>query len=556
MNKTIKYILLLGCAIQLTSCSNVLDVIPYTSLTEETIFTDADRIELAVIGVYDAAQTGFYQGGLAPRGYPFGAANLQQDDLRGEDVINMESFYQITYNSTYAATSPNCYNMWNTCYSLINKANLVEEGVNEAVQNAVITEEKGRVYIAECRFLRALTMHQLLIDFARPYADGQGEQLGVVIRDFAIKDDATIEKADATGRSSVAACYEFIESDLDYAESYLPETLTSNPNYRATKAAAIALKVRVLLHQNKWTEVLNEGAKIVLSANGSFSSPIGGWTLTSTPDGPFSNNTSLENIFSIENTPTDQASVSGALQSMFGSNGAAVGARGLIGISPILWNLAEWDETDLRRSMVTANFTDNDPTKAPSGKKPMIFTTKYYDPSWGDDAPQIRYAEVLLNIAEAYVRNKQAVDQTALSYLNAVRNRAVTATAKQYTLNSFTDYKSFIKAVLAERRIEFVAEGKRWGDIHRLALDPDFNNFVLVGTSSITGGIPAKVLASNISTSNFSALYSGTTAYGSITKGLTAIPYEDYRFIWPLSATEITYSHTKAVVQNPGYSQE
>ncbi|OQP57217.1 hypothetical protein A3860_11700 [Niastella vici] len=554
MKKAITYIYILIFAAGILSCRKTLEITPYTAFTDETIYTAKDRIELAIAGVYDAAQTGFYPEGLAPRGYPFGAANIEQDDLRGEDVINMESFYQITYNNTYTSNSPNCYNMWNNCYTLINKANVVIEGVNNSITANVVTQGEGNAYIAECRFLRALAMHQLLIEFARPYADGQGSQLGVVIRDFAINSDATIAKANAVARSSVADCYKFIEDDLVFAEANLPATRTANINYRATKAAAIALEMRVYLHEGKWADVLTAGGKIISSNGTVFSSPIGGWKLTSTPDGPFANNTSVENVFSIENTATDNGSVSGAMQSMYGSNGTSVGARGLIGISPIIWNLSYWNAADLRRSLVTPNFTNNDPSTAPSGKKPMYFTTKYRDASWGDDAPQIRYPEVLLTMAEAYARVNGTVDATALSYLNAVRNRAVTATASQYTIASFATPAEFIKAVLAERRIEFLGEGKRWGDIHRLSLDPQFNNAVLSGTSgATTAGIPAKVLASGITAANFKTLYSGSAAYSSIPKAQAAIGNTDYRFLWPLPATEITNSLNGIVTQNPSY---
>ncbi|MEB3029807.1 hypothetical protein VJI72_08455, partial [Parvimonas micra] len=65
-------------------CQKVLDEAPYNAFTDESIFTTADRAALALNGVYDAAQTGGPT--LAGRGYPFGAANVQQGDCRGEDM--------------------------------------------------------------------------------------------------------------------------------------------------------------------------------------------------------------------------------------------------------------------------------------------------------------------------------------------------------------------------------------------------------------------------------------------------------------------------------------
>src|SRR5690349_14573760 len=82
------------------SCKTVLDVLPYTSFSDATAFTSPARVEAAMNGVYDAAQSGFYAGG-AVRGYPFGAANIEQGDMRGEDMNNDQLFYQITYEATY-----------------------------------------------------------------------------------------------------------------------------------------------------------------------------------------------------------------------------------------------------------------------------------------------------------------------------------------------------------------------------------------------------------------------------------------------------------------------
>jgi starch-binding outer membrane protein, SusD/RagB family len=105
-----------------TSCDKVLDVAPYNSLPDITAFNTADRVEAAVNGVYDAAQSGFYAGG-AVRGYPFGAASIEQGDMRGEDMLTFVTFYQITYESSYNTTSANNDFMFQTLYGLINKAN-------------------------------------------------------------------------------------------------------------------------------------------------------------------------------------------------------------------------------------------------------------------------------------------------------------------------------------------------------------------------------------------------------------------------------------------------
>jgi hypothetical protein len=122
-----------------------------------------------------------------------------------------------------------------------------------------------------------------------------------------------------------------------------------------------------------------------------------------------------------------------------------------------------------------------------------------------DNVPVIRYAEVLLNVAEALARTGTTVDARALALVNAVRNRSdpnatVVATTQQ----------QLIDAILLERRIELLGEGFRSMDLLRLGLPlptkPDVNSTV------------------------------GPT---------------DPQYIWPIPNGELLVN--KAAVQNPGY---
>ena len=283
-----------------TSCKKVLDIAPYNSLTDVTTFTTPDRVEAAVNGVYDAAQSGFYAGGQV-RGYPFGAASIEQQDMRGEDMLTFVTFYQITYEANYTTTSANNDYLFQTLYGLINKANLTIEGVNGAVGKGIITSALGTEYVAECLFLRAMAHHELLLHFSRPYRDGNGSQLGIIYRDFGINNEATSTLAKTKTRTTVADGYTKILADLDIAETNLPASTSvapapvnaiGNKTYRATKAAAIALKMRVRLHMGDWPNVIVEGNKLVpatpnLLAYPGFVSPIGGWKLETSSATPF-----------------------------------------------------------------------------------------------------------------------------------------------------------------------------------------------------------------------------------------------------------------------------
>ena len=532
-----------------TSCKKVLDIAPYNSLTDVTTFTTPDRIEAAVNGVYDAAQSGFYAGGQV-RGYPFGAASIEQQDMRGEDMLTFVTFYQITYEASYTTSSANNDYLFQTLYSLINKANLTIEGVNGAVGKGIISGALGSEYVAECLFLRAMAHHELLLHFSRPYRDGNGSQLGIIYRDFGINSDATSTLAKTKTRTTVADGYTKILADLDIAETNLPASTSvapapvnaiGNKTYRATKAAAIALKMRVRLHMGDWPNVIVEGNKLVpatpnLLAYPGFVSPIGGWKLETAPAIPFTPAgwQGNEAIFSIRNAATDNAGVNGALASMHGNT--TIGGRGIIRISPIIYNLPAFRCDDQRRNLMGI---------IGSGATANYLTTKYTDPTTNTDpAPLIRYAEVLLTLAEAEAR-QNGITAKALYLLNEVRNRALpggpgnftTPPVNTYTVASFANANALVKAILDERRIEFIAEGKRWGDIHRNATDVNFT----------TGGIPAKI---GIGVSTF-AMYSCGSGSATYTTAVAAFPYSDYRFLWPIPLSE-TQTNTN-YAQNPGY---
>lgn len=537
IHKLIQNTLLLGTVMLAVSCEKVLDVQPFNAFTDESVFTTSARATLALNGVYDAAQTGGPS--LAGRGYPFGAATIQQGDNRGEDMVNLQAFYQITYQGTYTPFTANNNSMWDNTYGMINKANIAIEGFKKAAASGVLTAAVATQFEAECRFLRALGHHELLIHFARPFLDGNGAALGVPYRDYAVTGGESLERLQKEARPTVAAAYAKLLEDINFAEANLPVTNSGGAVIRAQKSAAIALKQRVLLHMGQWANAVAAGNALIPTtvnpANPSSTrSLVGNHALTATPNGSFGftggNSITSENIFSVKNDPLDNGSVNGAPAAMYGSTDLL--GRGLVCVSPIIWNNAGWLADDLRRTTLYRN--------GGTAIGRAIMTTKYTDYSGrGDNTPIIRWAEVLLNQAEAEARVATGVSQRAIDLLNMVRNRSLPSTANQYTASSFASRTELVRAILLERRIEFLAEGRRWPDIHRTAQDPI--------TELRASGIPAKVTNGGVT---------GTTLaqYGigvAVTLGQPAIPYSDFRFIWPIPAIEVTTN--PVIVQNPGY---
>lgn len=501
---------LLALSLSAVSCrEDIVELTPYDSVGESEAYTSPSLVQLAVNGVYNAAQIGYFNGAGA-RGYVFGAAYFQQNEARGEDMVNTQAFYQITYESTYDPTTANNVYYWSDAYRLVNRANLVKDGVADALKKGVISQADANIYTAEVVFFRALTHLELLKHFSLPYHVNKAA-MGVPYRDTGIYTKDGIETATAVGRGTVEEGYKKALADLDYAEANLPtkaERVGIDKISKLTKGAAIAIKLRAYMNMRDWAKVIEQYNKLKST-----------YALESDFSKVFTSNlNNTESIFSLNNTATNNPGVNGALASQF--NG-----RSLLAISPILWRNPAWLADDKRR-------TDGLMTATVSGAK---YTRKYKDvTNFSDASPIVRYAEMVLSAAEAYARTGDLVNGTAL--LNSVRNRALADPATQgYAV--FTSAADLVKAIINERRIELSAEGVRWGDIHRLINDD------LVPTSGIPGKVPNGAPTA-------AAYTLGTPYSGALTP---AIPYTDKRFLWPIPLQEINNNPTLATQQNPGY---
>jgi hypothetical protein len=163
--------------------------------------------------------------------------------------------------------------------------------------------------------------------------------------------------------------------------------------------------------------------------------------------------TTLEHIFSMPFTSLDVPGTQNGLGSYYnpGPNGLGDYNLNPTGITAN----AGWKTTDARRAFnqVTSGIT----------YLRKWFNNPGSNPDW---TPVIRYAEVLLTLAEALVQNSNAVDGRAVALLNAVRQRSDNTTS--WTAGDFATPQALINQIGIERRIELLGEGFRSIDIMRL----------------------------------------------------------------------------------------
>jgi hypothetical protein len=199
----------------------------------------------------------------------------------------------------------------------------------------------------------------------------------------------------------------------------------------------------------------------------------------------------VERIFSFPFTDLDLPGTQNGLGSYYNPGPRGIGDYSM-NPNGLIKDSVNWVKEDERRSFIFKN-TNN-----------KLYWNKFAaGPNHLDYVPVIRYAEVLLNLAEAKARTA-GNDAQSLALLNAVRTRA-----KGTAYTSFATANDLIEAILVERQIEFLGEGFSGIDQQRL-LRP----------------LPGKV--------NVSAIAANSPAY-----------------LWPIPAGELLVN--KACTQNPGY---
>ncbi len=444
-----KYILVMGVSIAMvTSChKNLLNPVPQTSISDVTAFDQPYRVFNQVLGLYSALKQGhLYAGRLLTYGDSRGEEFLSEDPnlVTGADVWGM-----IPTNSATAVKG-----LWAAAYDCINKVNLFIDGM-AAKGTSVVGASLSANYLGEARLIRALCYYELLQYYCRPYAEGSGSALGVPIRLIGIKGLGYSDLA----RSTVAETYTQILADLDFAEANLPSTYTTPAlnTTRAHKNTAIGLKTRVYLSMQKYSNVITEANKIVplvapfKAATGVPDSLLADVTLLYKT--PYN---STEAMFSVPFTTNsgDAPGTQNNLQLYYYNSSNGVGSIYSLNPAGIVSD-ASWTAADKRKTLI---FTST--SSANLGKK---YLTKYPTASPADNTPVLRYAEVMLNLAEAIARTTAGVDSRALALVNAIRKRSDAAVTLTATTNA-----ELINLIMTERRIELLGEGFRSPDITRL----------------------------------------------------------------------------------------
>ncbi|RYE32078.1 MAG: RagB/SusD family nutrient uptake outer membrane protein, partial [Sphingobacteriaceae bacterium] len=375
-----KFLLIFGIGLVLnSSCQkDKLYPVSQTQVTNDDNFlqfTTPERILAQVLGLYANLRSGAFLGGRYQVYNEIKADNWV--NLSNNGVTNLA-----TWNQSVTATTTEVQNLWTQAYRTINNCNLFIDGM-AAKGGTVVTATQAANYVAEAKFIRALSYYSLLQLYARPYYDGNGSKPGLPLR---LTGNAVYGNYDLA-RSTVDQVYTQILKDLNEAETGLPLTYADATTIttRAHRNTAIALKTRVYLTMQRYADVVTEANKIVgatiFNANAG-SAPAGvnnalQADVTNVFKAPYN---TAESIFSLPFITTETPGTQNQLGFYFYNNGTALNAEYYLNPQGVVAD-ATWKAADKRRTFIQASTV--------AARRGFQFLGKYAQPS-----PYIDWAPV------------------------------------------------------------------------------------------------------------------------------------------------------------------
>ena len=478
MKKSFLYVLILF--ILPTSCKKAIEVLPTSILTSSTFWkTESDAIG-ALNGMYvnlrsDAAINLFI----------LGEARAQTMSQALAGTVGLDIYYLNSLNVDNISVS------WGGFYKTIDAANLLLKYVPEI--NITMAGSKNNI-LAQAYTMRAFCY------FVMAKAWG-----GVPIRTEPTEgyDPLTIQKE----RASVDDVFKLIKADLNQAILLFPNNNFATGRNTWTKAGANTLKADVFLWTAKLMNGGNADLQTALTALNDVQSADVGLLPVFADIFNYNNKGNREVIMSSRfqvnesannyyeymyvNASNNPSNVSQATKDYVGVIGSGNAGNSIMQVAAPVRALFTVDDTRKGAAFYEIRSTTNAYIASIAGTKgngTVVSGIRHFK----NDVMIYRYADVLLMKAEA----KNALGQDPSPEINLVRTRAYGA-ANMGIRTYVNDTKDTNDAaILQERLLELVTEGKRWDDVRRfdkvnnlvpsMAGAPAFKLLFPIGTSVIS----------------------------------------------------------------------
>jgi hypothetical protein len=394
----------------LLSCKKILDTQSRLYIDQSQSIVDKRSAQAALVGAYNALSQNTYQGNTFRY-----VTNLLSDNIKwvGNTPTNREFDVYAVF-----ATNTRVQELWSAIYKTTNIANNIIENVPR-INDVTLDQTERNKERGEAFFLRALSYFDLVRLWGNVPIVSKATETPIDVKDVK--------------NSSPSQVYQFIENDLDSAETLLPATVNRN---RANQYTAKALKARLYLYEKKWvkaedyaTQIINDSAdfKLVKSYSQFYAAK-----------------NSSESIFEVDYTINNKNSYA----SNWFQNPTTGGKKEFLPTDNLVALLKDSNIGGSRSALI---FTVNGVTYG---------NMNFHMATGEDQSYVLRLAEMYLIRAEA--RAQQNKLSEGLKDLNVIRNRANIP-----TIASVTTTDELVDKILLERRIEFAYESQRWFDLIR-----------------------------------------------------------------------------------------
>ncbi|MFR2070652.1 MAG: RagB/SusD family nutrient uptake outer membrane protein [Bacteroides nordii] len=485
-----------------SGCSDMLDIKPTTFISDEAIWEDKNLINQFVANTYGSMLCGFNRctAGYEQDWSMSWAGNLDAATDDFASVSDGPIYTQLNKDAITAQSCPFVEEIWNQEYKVIRKCNIIIErapGVDERILSAT---EKKRVE-AEARFLRAFCHFELARTFGKA---------PLIVKAQSLTDELQVAP------SSFADIVKFVKEECDLYADNLPLSYSDDEAGHATKGAFLALKSRALLYlasplnsaddSRKWADAAQAAQDVMdldiyklykltdtpyrsmafdkTAANKEviferrFTFPEAPhnihmmWSLDAVDAGSWNGLYPTQNLVDAYETvngklTTDPTNTMYNTQDPYTNRDARF-------YQSIIYNGSTWETHRMSMVTNTVDPSKNGSCKPQLGKARCGYGPKKFieelDPStnlYGGYAqsnnwPYIRYAEVLLNYAEAKNEELAAPDPSVYLTINEVRSRS-----GQPDLPSGLSKIEMRERIKNERRIELLLEEHRFYDLRR-----------------------------------------------------------------------------------------
>lgn len=496
------YLALFSTTLFAAGCHKLMDTKPTTFYTQESFWKTRAQAQEGLTGCYQVLIS-FYTGAT-----PFLFETMSPNAFNYTNASSANSFAMGTQTATTTGINSN---YWAWAYRGIGRCNTLLDRVPAIEMDEGV---KARM-IAEAKFLRAFFYNKINTMFS-----------GVPL----ILETPNLPAHAKLPRNSFTEVLNQILKDLDEAIAVLPSSYPAAEGGRATKGAALALKARILLQNNRYQEVVSTIDAL---------KALNRYSLFANYQGIFKkeNEGNAEVIFDIRFKGPELVNEYDIIMAQYSTQAPLQGlvdayrmTDGKTTSESSLYDPAKpYENRDPRFKQTIlylgARWRNRTATAVDLHQTGYTFRkfTKYNETTVGtipgaeSDVSyiEIRYADVLLMYAEA-INELLGPTNDVYAAVNAVRQRPTVAMP---ALPVGLDKEAMRQAIRLERRIELAGEGSYFYDIRRWkTIDQEMN----------------------ASIKNYAGKVLGTRSFN---------PERDY--LWPVPYTEIDLN--PALEQNPNY---